>query len=42
MTLPLAILLSGLVSLALWRRSKGPITVEPDDSLTGKRPSAKP
>lgn len=35
--MPYLILLSGLVTLALWRRSKGPITVGENDSLTGPR-----
>ncbi len=45
--MPYLIALAGLVSLALWRRSQGPIAVADDDSLFGKteqppRRSAKP
>lgn len=43
--MPYLIALAGLVSLALWRRSQGPIAVASDDSLFGKpapRQSAKP
>jgi len=34
--LPLLILLSGLVTLALWRRSQGPIEVSKDDPIFGR------
>ncbi len=40
--MPYLIALAGLVTLALWRRSQGPITLDPGDSLFGKTTPPEP